>query len=294
MATDPDRLPYEARLPELLRAYRDAQRIISARIREALLDPSARGIARRRHFASQLDAVLRTLDRLGVETDPLARDLVALALGESATVTGRRIEALDIELPTERSFTGVSQQAVAELQRAALGRLEDARRTVGRRVEDVFARAGRRAALQATLGADGSRRAASGRLVTDLRQRGIQAFTDRAGRQWTLKNYAEMVLRTTTREAVVEGAKLRMAASGINVARISRHADACPVCLPWEGRLVALDGSARNLEGEPVATLDAMPNGGPPFHPRCRHSLQPVASRIDQVARDLAAGRIAA
>jgi hypothetical protein len=119
--------------------------------------------------------------------------------------------------------------------------------------------------------------------------KGGAGFVDKAGRQWALSDYADMAVRTTTREAVVQGSIARMASHGVDLARVTTHASSCPVCKPWEGRLVTLDGHTTDFAGEAVTDLSSLPNGGPPFHPRCRHTIAPVASRIETLRRELAA-----
>lgn len=295
MASRPDQLPYESRVGEVVLTYRRAQREIARQIRVALASGALLDAAQRQ---AQLAAVVMTLDRLGMQTDAHARQLVADAYTQSAQKVVQQIAALQIDAPEiPGAFAGVSQPAVQALQDSMLGRLSDARRSVGRAVDDIYARAGRRVAMRAVLGVDGSPRAARRALMRDLMrdpqvrrmvQQGGYGFVDRAGRRWALSDYADMVVRTTTREAVVQGAIARMASHGIDLARVSRHASSCVVCRPWEDRLVSLDGSTKDYEGEAVADLGALPNGGPPFHPRCRHSLQPVAVRIERIRRDLA------
>lgn len=296
MASREPRLSHEAKMRDLLATYRQAQRDIAAMVRAAVAAQDLRTAARRR---AQLVAVQVALDRLGVYTDPAIRALVAQAVTDGSErvrrdMIGARITAPEIP----GAFHAVSADALLALQDAATGRLVGARQTVGRTVEDLYARAGRRAAVRAVLGADGSPEKARRALMADLRkdpvvqrllQNGGQAFIDKAGRGWSLADYSDMVVRTTTRQAVTQGALARMAAHGIDLARVSRHASSCAVCKPWEGRLVALNGDTASYEGEAVADLAALPNGGPPFHPRCKHSLQPVAARVEQFRRQLAA-----
>jgi hypothetical protein len=283
--------PYERRLEELLRAYRDAQRTIADQLVVAVVNGQAMTARERR---AQLAAALSTLNRLGRETDPLARDILRDAWAETIEFTdelaARRAREAGVTLNFSlSSLSGVNERALQEMERAMLGRMEDARRTAGRQIEDLYARLGRRAVVMGLLGADGSPRSISARLVQELRARGIRSFTDRAGRQWALERYAEMVARTTTREAVVEAAKLRMAATGISLAEVSRSKNPCAICRPWEGQTVSLDGRTREHDGRAVATLDAMPNGGPPFHPNCAHFLMPVVAQIDRLAREMGA-----
>jgi len=273
------RLPSDQAAARLERLYLQAQRAIMAQVQAAL---SAGQLMRAQERRLQLAAVLATLDQLGAATDPLARQLAAQAYTDgSDTVVRelRRITAGPVAVPG--SFTGVQTDAVRLLEDAIVGRLDTARRTVGRQVEDVYARAGRRATMRALLGADSSPQMATAELRRDLQRRGITGFVDRAGRQWRLDSYAEMAIRTTTREAVVQGSMDRMASHGIDLARVSTHGGSCAICSPYEGRLVSLSGQTVEYQGEAVMDASIVP----PYHPRCRHSLAPVVVDVEEFIR---------
>ena len=278
MATEP-RLPSDHAAARLERIYAQAQRAIMAQAQAAL---AAGQLMRAQERRLQLAAVLATLDQLGAATDLLARQLAAQAYTDGAASVAHGIAGQigahvgDVAIPA--SFTGVQADAVRTLEDAILGKLDTARRTVGRQVEDVYAKAGRRAVMRGLLGAEGSPRAATADLTADLRRRGVTGFVDRAGKRWALDSYAEMAIRTTTREAVVQGSMDRMASHGIDLARISSHASSCSICLPWEGRLISLSGQTVEYEGEAVADASNVP----PFHPRCRHSLAPVVVDVER------------
>lgn len=296
MATRPDYFPYEAGLRDLLTTYRRAQRDIVKQIRDALANQDLTGASQRQ---AQLRAVLETLDRLGVQTDPVAQRMVADAFTQSATKVAGQIAGMAVSPPEiPGAFSSVSQDAVQALQDSITGRLRASRQQLGRSVDDLYARAGRRAAMHALLGSSGSPRTARKRMMQDLFKdpqikrtvmRGGAGFIDSAGRRWQLVDYCDMAVRTVTREAVVQGAITRMTSHGINLARVTRHNNPCEVCRPWEGRLVSLDGQTAEYEGEAVASLSSLPGSGPPFHPRCRHTISPVASRIDAIRRELQA-----
>lgn len=277
-----DVFPADKEAADLIRQYKRAQLTIANQVRLALATGNLQLAEQRRQ---QLATVLSLLDSLGVPLEQSARQVVRNIFVQATDLTAQRLARLGIPVITPASFVGVNAEAITVMQDAIVNQLSEARRTVGRQIDDVFARAGRRSVLQGLLGASGSRRAASSELTQQLQARGVTAFTDRAGRAWKLADYAEMAVRTTTRETVVEAAKLRMAASGVDLARVTTHASACPTCKPWEGKLVSLDGGTSDLDGEPVATLDAMPNNGPPFHPRCRHSLAPVVPDLERLLR---------
>ena len=281
-------LPSDARARELARIYASAQRAIVAQVQTALRTGNLFQATERR---MQLAAVLALLDQLGAATDPLARDLARQAFTDGSSLAARRLAKTagvrigSVQVPA--SFTGVSREAVLTLEDSILGRLRTARQTVGRRVDDVYARAGRRQALRSLLGAEGSPRAATRALTRDLQRRGATAFVDKAGKRWALDTYSEMVVRTVTREAVVQGQLTRMASHGVNLARVSTHASSCTICVPWQGKLVSLDGSTSDFQGEAVADLGAVP--APPYHPNCRHTLEPVVQEIEMLRQQMVA-----
>jgi hypothetical protein len=276
--------PYEGRLDDFTRTVAGAQREIALQVRNAILSGHLARASQRR---AQLAAVIATLDQLGAYVDPAARKLVADAYSQGAGRALDQIHGLTITAPEiPGAFAGVSTEAVAALQRSIVGSLQASRATIGRQVDDLYAREGRRAALRAVLGADGSPQGARRQLAARIREQGLAGFVDKAGRAWKLDTYSAMVVRTVTREAVAQGAMDRMASNGITLARWSTHGDACPICTPWLGRLVSLDGETRDFEGEAVADLGSTP--GVPAHPNCKCTLSPVATRVERLRRELA------
>lgn len=282
--------PYERGINDFTRTVRLAQRAIAAQVQQAIREGNLQRAMQRR---MQLAAVLATLDQLGAAVDPIARRLVEDAYEQGAARAAQQIVGLRIAAPEiPGAFAGVSREAVAALQDSIVGRLRTSRQIVGRQVDDVYARAGRRAALRAVLGAEGSPRSAQRQLIRDLLrdrdiaravQQGGAGFIDRAGKRWALDTYAEMAVRTVTREATVQGAVTRMMSHNVTLARVSLHADSCELCKPYEGRLVDLAGTTRDFDGEAVMTGPM-----PPFHPNCRHSLAPVAVRVERRRRQMA------
>lgn len=277
-----EHFPYERGLTEFDRVVAAAQREIALQVKAAILEGN---LARRDQRLLQLSRVLATLDQLGAYTDPAARRMVADAFEQAAARAADQIAGLHIVAPeSPAAFAGVSLDAVQALQDTITGNLRASRETIGRQVEDVYAKAGRRAALRAVLGADGSPRAAARQMALDLRQQGLTGFVDKAGKQWKLDTYSKMVVRTTTREAVVQGAVARMASHGVDLARVSIHGGSCPICKPYEGRLVDLTGSTRDFDGEAV-----MSGPLPPYHPNAVPAgtlVRPVGELLGGVRAD--------
>jgi hypothetical protein len=115
-------------------------------------------------------------------------------------------------------------------------------------------------------------RQAVGQAVDRMASRGIGAFIDRAGRAWRPDTYADMALRTAYTTAANTGRLERYRDRGHNLVIVSDASRECPLCRPWEGKILAIDG-AMPLEGVTVAGTVAQATSAGLLHPRCRHSL---------------------
>jgi hypothetical protein len=258
------RLPTDARAAAIARLYAEAEARLQALVLEALASGSL-GTARYR--SQRLAVVQQVLAAVQGEAVPQAAQAVT-----DAYVLGSRIAGV-----TGSFGSGVHGEAVNALADALTTRLNDAAETVGRRVDDVFRREGlRHAALSLITG--GTRRDASQALQDELVKQGVSAFTDRAGREWGLSTYTEMVIRTTTREAVSVGTKNRLLGNGQDLVEVSKHNHEPDACTPYEGKTFSLTGAT---DGYPV--LDTLP----PFHPMCRHVLTPAHASLEQLERSL-------
>jgi hypothetical protein len=277
VAGDAGHLPSDDVADQLAKLYADAQRDIAARIIRAALVGDLYDQQRR---VAQLREILGLLERLGVEAEPVARALVAQAALDGADHVVPSMARIGVHLtePGEQAFTAVNEPAVRRMQDAILGRLDTARGTVGRQVQDVFAREGREQTMRALLGADGSPTTAARRMANRLAAEGQTALIDAGGRRWSLERYSNMAIRTTTREAVVQSGVNRMVAHDITLGRISAHPNPCKICGPYQNRYVALTGDApTSYLGEPVMTAGILP----PYHPHCRHTCQAAVTRFD-------------
>jgi hypothetical protein len=117
-----------------------------------------------------------------------------------------------------------------------------------------------------------------------LVSRGVTGFTDSSGRQWNLASYVEMAVRTATQRAYNASHLDRFARAGIDYFTISDDGRPCPLCAPWEGRVLAQSTTGAvtapsALTGDDVtftvaATIDEARAAGL-FHPNCRHTLNP-------------------
>lgn len=101
-------------------------------------------------------------------------------------------------------------------------------------------------------------------VVEILGKQGFAVLKDRGGHTWTLRRYSEMLARTHTIRASNEALVNRANQFGVDIVQISSHAGACPICVPYEGKIYSLSG-----ESIDYPQLDIQL----PIHPNCRHVL---------------------
>jgi len=179
------------------------------------------------------------------------------------TITGRR----------ERDvFSQVHREAARAITESMLQTTDAALAQIGRRVDDVFRREGMLAVARG-IAAGRARIDVSRELEQRLIAAGRPTFVDALGRQWPLDRYAEMVARTTTREAMTQGTINRLREHGVTLAQVSAH-NAEDFCRYYENAIVSLDGS------HPVYPPISAINGPPPWHPNCIHVLTPFVERL--------------
>jgi hypothetical protein len=258
------RLPTDRAATVLARLYATAEAQLRALVAEAVAS-GALGTARYRQ--TRLAEVQRILADLNGEAIPEATQVVADAYTLGGQIAG-----------IEGAFgTGIHQEAVNVLADALTASLNDATERVGRQASDVFRREGlRHAALDLIAG--GTQRDAAKELRATLLRRGVSGFRDRAGRDWGLSTYAEMVVRTTTREAVSTATKNTLVERGDDLVTISSHRHDSDMCDRYDGKTFSLTGAT---DGHPV--LDQLP----PFHPNCVHVLTPATANLDALEREL-------
>lgn len=133
------------------------------------------------------------------------------------------------------------------------------------------------------LGGSVTRVQASQQVLNILADRGVTGFRDSAGRNWSLESYAEMAVRTGAGHAAVQGHVDSLAASGIDLVIVSDAPRECPLCRPWERKVLSISGQVgaiiepSALTGRPVtvnvtASLATARAAGLQ-HPNCRHTL---------------------
>lgn len=82
-----------------------------------------------------------------------------------------------------------------------------------------------------------SRQSALRTCIKEMSEKGIPAFVDKAGREWTPEAYINMDIRTTVSNVAHETSFARMDECGVNLLEVSSHIGARPLCEPYQGKI---------------------------------------------------------
>ncbi|PSK95780.1 minor capsid protein 2 [Haloactinopolyspora alba] len=278
MAVSPDQAAGLARATAAL--YLDAERVLIERIARLV----ARDL-RDEEIGDQLAAVRELRRHVEQVAEQLAQEsarTVAAAVEQAANIGDRAAvdELGDAagdpagRVPGSAGVAALAAETVTSVQEAHTRLLPWALGVY----RDVIAAA----SGGVLLGAD-SRREAAQRAIDQLVARGVTGFVDRAGRGWDLASYVEMAVRTATGRAAVDAHVDRLTGSGLDLVIVSDSPRECPLCRPYEGKVLSTSGGAGRVTavnpatGEPVTvdvdgSLDEARRAGL-FHPNCRHSV---------------------
>ncbi|MFK0108525.1 phage minor capsid protein [Streptomyces sp. NPDC091217] len=186
-------------------------------------------------------------------------------------------------------------QAVDRLAQETVDRLTSTHRSILRAVDDQYRTVVAQVTATPLLGT-GTRREATQDAMRRFADRGIASFTDRAGRRWQLTSYAEMAVRTSVGRAATEAHTRTLAEAGVDLVIVSDSPRECPLCRPWERKVLTVGGAdgERTVEAEHAVedgravrvdvagSLDEARRAGLQ-HPNCRHSVSAYTPGITPV-----------
>ncbi|WP_329148799.1 phage minor capsid protein [Streptomyces sp. NBC_01456] len=241
------------------------------------------------------------VDELGKAVTLDVFDVVAEAYNEGHRAAVAEIGALSDTARALVDDVTPNAQAVDRLAQETVDRVTSTHRSILRAVLDGFRRIIAEVTATPLLGT-GTRRQATQDAMRRFADAGIRAFVDKAGRRWQLTSYAEMAVRTSVARAATEAHMRTLSDAGIELVIVSDAPRECPLCRPWEGKVLTIEGPTgeRTVEVEhaiddgrmiPVqvsGTLDEARLTG--FqHPNCRHSVSaytPGLTRVEDATSD--------
>lgn len=117
--------------------------------------------------------------------------------------------------------------------------------------------------------------------VKELSDAGINAYVDKAGREWSPEAYVSMDLRTTSAQTARGVVEAQGRDYGLDVILVSSHAGARPKCAPYQGKCYSMSGrygtikdaNGREYDFEPIQnTSYGEPDGL--FGINCGHTFR--------------------
>lgn len=180
-----------------------------------------------------------------------------------------------VDLPGEPSAPPRDMRGILLSERRLGAQLAAALQQAPRMLEGVL-REAVRAGVDEVRAGKATRRAGSQQVLNKLIAQGVTGFRDKAGRNWSLSSYTEMAVRTETQARALEAGDTALRAVGLTQVIVSDSPRECPLCRPYEGKVLTLDGSG------PGSLDDARANGFQ--HPNCTHSYsgyQPGITKVE-------------
>lgn len=83
--------------------------------------------------------------------------------------------------------------------------------------------------------------------IHEMAQKGIPAFVDRSGREWSPEAYVNMDIRATVKNTALEAQFSTMDSLGQDVFEVSSHPGSRPKCRPWQGKLISRSGKTTEI-----------------------------------------------
>lgn len=167
-------------------------------------------------------------------------------------------------IATVETMGGVNTGAVEALAAAATGNIVDKHVPIVRAAQDVYRRIILDVGANPLIGTE-TRLQATQRALNKFADQGIKTFVDRSGRAWDMPRYAEMAVRTMIGQASLQGHADQQKAFGMDLVQVSDHAEECPLCRPWEGKILSLSGNHPDYPSMAEARAAGL------FHTYCGH-----------------------
>ena len=141
--------------------------------------------------------------------------------------------------------------------------------------------------MSTVMGAE-SRSEAVRKCIKEFNNKGIPAFVDAAGREWSPEAYINMDIRTTVSNTANAAQDARCDDYGIDLIAVSSHPGARPKCAPYQGRIfsrsnksgIAHDGNGKEIHYEPLSSTSyGEPDGL--FGINCKHKKYPFIDGVN-------------
>lgn len=99
----------------------------------------------------------------------------------------------------------------------------------------------------ATVLGEKSRTEAIRETIAEMSKKGIPAFVDKTGREWSPEAYVDMDIRNTAKNAALAAEFASLDELGQDVILVSSHSGSRPLCAPYQGKLYSRSGKSGTI-----------------------------------------------
>lgn len=176
----------------------------------------------------------------------------------------------------EKELTGKdNDQKLDDLKKQVNRDMKEARDVIWRRMDDIYRQTVYKTEMFMAAGAKTLDQAID-MATKDFLAGGIDCIEYSNGRRVNIASYAEMALRTASQRATFLAEGKKRDEWGIHTIFVSAHANTCPKCEPWQGKVLVDDVFSSGTTAEAaelgVPLLSTAMKAGL-LHPNCRHTL---------------------
>jgi len=275
---------------QLAAIYALAQQLIFERV-TAILRRTFPDLASQQVARIQIRRVTNDIvSRLVYQTNPLVQKMITAAVSEGEKAAdgaiaaaggpppppGSSLERLFDDTPFDLSMPH-SERAAQAIRDDITSELQDVRFRLTRLPDDIYKAIAPHGGIGQVLDNGFTPAHAQAVAWRVFVSKGITGFTDKAGRNWSLSAYTEMAVRTASLRAFNASHLARMTAVGIKYVTVTDDGHPCPLCLPWQNRVLAISPDGL---GTPTIA-DAVAAGL--HHPNCRHTWVAVIPGVTKL-----------
>lgn len=185
------------------------------------------------------------------------------------------LEAVERGAHLERSKTSdvgffrTNDRKLEELISAVDDDMLKAQTSVLRQADDIYRRVIYKAHVYANTGA-GTYEKAVDMAVKDFAANGIQCIVYKNGSRHTMEDYCKMAIQTASKRAYLAAEGRKRQEWGIHTVIMNRRVDACPQCMPFQGKILIDDVWSGGHPGDGPFPLLSSAIAQGLYHPRCK------------------------
>ena len=171
----------------------------------------------------------------------------------------------------QAEFFRLNERKLEALIKATTDDMKKAEVAILRMANDQYRKVIFNAQMYANTGA-GTYEKAIDMATRDMLYAGLNCVEYANGARHTLKDYADMALRTASKRAYLQGEGTKRQEWGISTVIINKRGNPCPKCLPFCGKILIDDvWSGGTREDGPYSLMSKAIAAGL-YHPRCKDS----------------------